>query len=290
MALPRPHPERIVTTSVPPTHHHTRRCLLALALGAAMPGARAQDFDQAVPGGVVSLALGAAAQRPLATLGDVPLMVLGDAAAWRALLGLSLATPPGRLAVQVRQDGRQRTISVTVKQKSYAVQALKVPPGHVDLSAADQARFERERAHQRQVIATHSAQPPASLRMQPPVAGPRSSSFGLRRIFNGQARNPHSGMDIAAPVGAPVHAPLPGRVIDTGDYFFNGQTVWLDHGAGLLSMLCHLSRIDTQVGDTVAVGQAVAAVGATGRVTGPHLHWSVSLNQAMVDPALFLEG
>ena len=89
-------------------------------------------------------------------------------------------------------------------------------------------------------------------------------------------------------MGSPVTAPLPGRVIDTGDYFFNGKTVWIDHGAGLLTMVCHLSLIQVKVGDVLGAGDPVGAVGATGRVTGPHLHWSVSLNRAMVDPALFL--
>jgi murein DD-endopeptidase MepM/ murein hydrolase activator NlpD len=247
-------------------------------------------FDAAVPGGVVSLPLGRSALQPQATLAGVPVLVMGSAAAgWVAVLGLPLAAKPGTqtLAVQDASGGTRR-LPFTVKAKRYAEQRLTVAPRHVDLSPDDLARHERERAHQRSVVATFSAQAPASLAMLQPVQGPRSSSFGLRRIFNGQARNPHSGMDIAAPVGAPVLAPLAGTVIDTGDYFFNGKTVWLDHGRGVLSLFCHLSAFDVAVGDTLSRGQRVAAVGATGRVTGPHLHWAVSLNQALVDPALFL--
>ena len=178
--------------------------------------------------------------------------------------------------------------------KQYAQQQLRVAPGTVDLSAADQARYERERDHQAKVMATFTEPPstplPHSLRMAVPTPGPRSSSFGLRRVFNGQARNPHSGMDIAAPTGTPIVAPLPARVIDVGDYFFNGNTVWLDHGGGLLSMVCHLSATTARMGDVLQTGDPVGAVGATGRVTGPHLHWGVMLNRTMVDPALFIDA
>ena len=130
---------------------------------------------------------------------------------------------------------------------------------------------------------------PSTLRLRVPTPGTRSSSFGLRRFFNGHARSPHGGMDIAAAAGTPVLAPAAGRVIDVGDYFFNGRTVWVDHGRGLLTMVCHLSAADVKPGDVVAAGERLGAVGATGRVTGPHLHWSVSLNRVMVDPALFIE-
>ena len=261
--------------------------LRAAALPQAWPRALA------VPGGVARLPLGPGAVRPAAHLRqgehDVPLLVVGDAQEWTALVGLALATAPGPAQITVRAaDGSTRTVAFTVAPKRYSEQRLQVAPGTVDLSPEDQARFERERAHQAQVMATFSTPLPEALAMQVPAPGRRSSSFGLRRVFNGQARNPHSGMDIAAPTGTPVAAPLPGRVIDVGDYFFNGNTVWLDHGGGLLTMYCHLSATDVQPGDVLQTGQRLGAVGATGRVTGPHLHWGVMLNRTMVDPALFL--
>ncbi len=188
-------------------------------------------------------------------------------------------------------DAPLRSIAYEIRPKKYLEQRLRVAPGHVDLSPDDQARYEREREHQLKVMATFSAPVDAdAFGMTAPVAGPRSSSFGLRRTFNGQARSPHSGMDIAAASGTPVNAPLAGQVIDTGDYFFNGATVWLDHGAGLLTMYCHLSQTSVRVGDVLRAGERLGAVGATGRATGPHLHWGVMLNRTMVDPALFLAG
>ena len=247
----------------------------------------------AVPGGVVRLSLGPAPQPPVAFVGEspqIPLLVLGDMIEWTAVVGIPLSAPVGaaHITVAATADRAARQVAYSVLDKRYREQRLSVAPRTVDLSPENQARYERERDHQAAVMATFSTPLPARLAMQVPTPGRRSSSFGLRRVFNGQARNPHSGMDIAAATGTPVNAPLAGKVIDTGDYFFNGQTVWLDHGGGLLSMVCHLSAIDVQVGDVVQTGQRVGAVGATGRATGAHLHWGVMLNRSMVDPALFL--
>lgn len=261
---------------------------------AATPQTTATDawpHASQVPGGIARLSLGPAAARPAAHAGDVPLLVLGDVMAWTALVGIPLAAVPGEASIAVQTEGGgQRQITYTIAPKRYSEQHLKVAPRTVDLSPEDLARYERERDHQAMVMSTFTTPLPlaSTLRMRVPVPGRRSSSFGLRRVFNGQARNPHSGMDIAAGSGTPVVAPLPGRVIDTGDYFFNGNTVWLDHGGGLLSMYCHLSAIAVVTGDVLKTGERLGAAGATGRVTGPHLHWGVMLNRTMVDPALFL--
>ncbi|MDR2325924.1 MAG: peptidoglycan DD-metalloendopeptidase family protein [Acidovorax sp.] len=277
------------------TRRHWLHQLAGFGLLAGAPwAARAADArvwpqDSRVPGGVARLSLGPSAQRPQVLADDVPVLVVGDMIEWTALVGIPLAASPGSRRVQVQDDNGQRTLHYQVLDKRYAEQRLKVAPKTVDLAPEDQARYEREHAHLQTVMAKFTTPlPDGSLRMRQPVPGRRSSSFGLRRVFNGQARNPHSGMDIAAPTGTPVLAPLPGTVVDVGDYFFNGGTVWLDHGGGLLSMYCHLSRMDCKVGDVLRTGDSFCKVGATGRVTGPHLHWGVLLNRSMVDPALFL--
>jgi murein DD-endopeptidase MepM/ murein hydrolase activator NlpD len=275
-------------------HHpqmHSRAILIMAMLCAAAAAAGAADLPQQrlAPGGIARIALGTSRRGTDASFSGVPVMVVPDGAQWTAVVGIALAAKPGTAALDVqRRDGTRASVPFTVKPFHYAEQRLTVAPGQVDLSKDDLARYERERTHLAEVAATFTETVPVALLLRQPTPGPRSSSFGLRRVFNGQSRNPHSGMDIAAAQGAPVIAPAAGRVIDTGNYFFNGNTVWLDHGAGLLTMVCHLSAINVKVGDEVGTGAVIGAVGATGRATGPHLHWSVSLNRAMVDPALLL--
>ena len=262
--------------------------VLALLLVTTLAQAAELPQQRLAPGGIARISLGASAKAPRARVDGVPVMVLRDGAQWVAVVGIRLSAAPGDASLVLQKDDTETTLPFAIKPFHYAEKRLKVAPGQVDLSPSDLARHEREAAHRNEVVATFSERVPGTLRFTQPVPGRRSGTFGLRRVFNGQARDPHSGMDIAAPRGTPVRAPAAGRVIDTGDYFFNGNTIWLDHGAGLLTMYCHLSAIGVKVGDMIPAGAPIGAVGMTGRSTGPHLHWTVSLNRAMVDPALFL--
>jgi murein DD-endopeptidase MepM/ murein hydrolase activator NlpD len=245
--------------------------------------------ENPVPGGIKILRLdSSAAAMPYVDTDGNRALVVQDGANWVAVIGIPLSAPLGMRKVVVRETDRRREIEFEVHDKHYVSQFLKVAPGQVNLSAADLARVNQDKMRIEHALARWSDAPPESLRLSQPVPGPRSSSFGSRRIFNGESRNPHSGMDIAAPSGTPVRIPIAGTVLDTGEFFFNGNTVFVDHGRGLISMYCHLSAIDVEPGQHLAAGARIGAVGMTGRATGPHLHWGLNLNRAWVDPELFL--
>jgi murein DD-endopeptidase MepM/ murein hydrolase activator NlpD len=225
-----------------------------------------------------------------ATLNGNRVLVMREAKRWVAVAGVPLSAAPGeKLSLQVRYpDQRFKQLDITVTRKKYPSQRLSVPRDQAELDPEQMKRYEQEREHLREVLRTFSDASPRSLAMREPVAGPRSGSFGSRRIINGEPRSPHSGMDIAAASGVPVLAAGAGRVIDVGEYLFLGRTVILDHGQGFLTLYSHLSEVNAAPGDTVTSGTIIGKVGTTGRATGPHLHFSVYLNTAAVDPAIFL--
>ena len=269
--------------------------VVALALLAASAVAAPSPVlprESRVPGGIAILELGDGEAPPGAVnFNDHRAPVLRTPGGWVALVGIPLDTAPGTHSArwQPPDEAEPRLLEFDVTPKQYEEQRLTVTNRrHVDPSKEDLERIAGERMRIDTALGTFTAERTPVLALQPPVAGRRSSSFGLRRYFNGQARNPHSGMDIAASTGTPIRSPAPGRVVEAGDFFFNGNTVFVDHGQGVVTMYCHLSRIDVKPGDEVAAGTILGLAGATGRVTGPHLHWGVAVNRALVDPALFL--
>jgi len=264
--------------------------LAALLPWSARAGARELPRSAPVPGGIAVVKLGRARTPPRARFEGERVMVTGEPSAWLAVVGIPLSAEAGRkLPLTVEREGRTRqTILVAVAPKDYATQYLTVKPEQVDLSPQDLARYEREREHLAKVRRTYSERAPASLRLVSPSEGVRSDSFGKRRFFNNQPRNPHNGLDISAPEGTPIVAAGAGTVLDVGEYFFSGHTVTLDHGRGFLTLYAHMSAVAVRQGAPVASGSPIGRVGATGRVTGAHLHFSVFLNAVAVDPALFL--
>jgi murein DD-endopeptidase MepM/ murein hydrolase activator NlpD len=246
-------------------------------------------LDHPVPGGIAVIKLGPAAQTPQASFQNKPVLVVkGPDQQWLAVVGLALNVPAGQQTILVK-GAASREISFTVQDKKYKEQRLTIKnTRQVNPLPEDLKRINLEMAAQNQAYQVFSSKTPSNIIFDKPVEGPLSSPFGLKRFFNGEPRAPHSGLDFAVPTGTPIKAPADGKVILIGHYFFNGNTVFLDHGQGLISMYCHLSVIDVAVGDRLGRGEVLGKVGATGRVTGAHLHWNVSLNDARIDPAILI--
>ena len=262
--------------------------ILTMATGSAL----ALPLASNVPGGIARVPLGTLLDypdKPKAWLDGQSVWVAADDGHWVAVVGVPLDTPTGTKTLRVATNRGERSVSFPVVEKRYAEQHVRLKDSSkITLSPDDEKRALAEieriqslKKHWREVDDTDSS-------FIRPADGRLSSRFGLRQIFSGAPRAPHSGLDFAAPRGAPVITAASGRVLAMDDYFFNGKTVFVDHGNGLLSMYCHLDRIDVQPGDTLRKGQRLGLAGATGRASGPHLHWSVVLNGTMVDPELFL--
>ena len=244
-----------------------------------------------VPGGIAVVILPADAEPASARYRDRKVLVTrNEDNDYIAVIGLSLGSKPGRHYLKVKNtSGETQNLGFQVDDKAYEEQHITIKDKRkVNPEKRDMERITRESKQIKSALRHWSQQDDVSLTFEKPVEGPTSSPFGLRRFFNEQARNPHSGLDIAAPEGTPIRAPAAGTVIETGDFFFNGNTVLLDHGQGLVTMYCHMNRIEVTPGQTVNGGDILGEVGMSGGVTGPDLHWGVSLNDARIDPLLFL--
>ena len=252
----------------------------------------AQDLPQEsyVPGGIAIIPTGIKTDnKPELKFGKLKVATIQKNDEWYAVIGIPLKQKIGQAELLVTENKLVRSkVQFEVIDKKYRTQELTVKPGQVNLSKESLARHNKEKPFIRKAKRTWTDVSEVPFKFIYPVEGPRSSSFGLRRVFNGESRNPHSGMDIAADTGTPILSVADGTVIETGDYFFNGNTVFVDHGQGLITFYCHMSKIDAQKGDVVKQGKKIGEVGATGRVTGPHLHFGVQLNRTWINPALLL--
>ena len=261
----------------------TRRLLISLLL---LCSTWAVAEDGAWPGGIAFMDLGPAEGAvPTVKYGGKRVLVMNSDGRWRAAIGVPLESATGNSTITL-SDGA--TLSFDVAEHAYSEQHLEVAKSYVSLSDEALERVGREREIIDAALTNWRDVSIDGIDLKPPVDGRRSSSFGLRRFFNNEPRSPHKGMDIAASEGTPILAPRSGVIAATGDYYFNGNTVFIDHGQGFVTMYCHLSEIGVEDGQTVAAGETIGKVGATGRVTGPHLHFGIYLNGTAVDPALLL--
>jgi murein DD-endopeptidase MepM/ murein hydrolase activator NlpD len=267
----------------------TRNDFALLLLGLFLAtGVAAAPEHAPWPGGIAVIDVGPVeAPRPTVEFGERRVLVTKNGNRWLAAVGIPLDAPAGELSIRVNTA---RDITFEVREHAYREQRLTVKnKKHVTPDEAQLERIGRERKIIDSALTNWRDVDVDSVTLATPVDGPRSSSFGLRRFFNDQPRSPHKGMDIAAPEGTVIAMPRDGVVSATGDYFFNGKTVIIDHGQGFVTMYCHLSTIGVNDGQQLDAGEPIGAVGATGRVTGPHLHFGTYLNGTAVDPALLLQ-
>ena len=248
----------------------------------------AMPTESAVPGGVVILPINTA-DKPNVTFYDRKVMVIGEPNDWQAIVGIPLTAEVGNHNINIKSGELNTSMQFEVKNKEYEAQYLTIKNKRkVNPYKEDMDRIIKEKKIIGAAKSHWRATDQIALSFIKPAEGPYSSPFGLKRFFNNQPRRPHSGLDIAAPTGTPIIAPADGVVINTGDYFFNGNTIFIDHGQGLITMYCHMDTIDIAEGTEVKTGEKIGEIGSTGRVTGAHLHWSVILNNTTVDPLLFL--
>ncbi|MED5340892.1 MAG: M23 family metallopeptidase [Pseudomonadota bacterium] len=257
----------------------------ALLIGLALPATTAFANATSVPGGVYAWSVPAGASD--IRFQNNPVFVVGQT----ALVGIPIRQALGRAQITFVYEGQDQTHTFEIVDKRYTEQRITLQ--NKEMVSPNPKQLERIRAEskrQRAIYATVSAPMDLSTGFSMPLEGITTSLYGHRRFFNDQPRSPHSGLDIAAPTGTPIVAPAQARVALVDDLYYNGKSVFLDHGQGLITMYCHLSEQTVSTGELVQQDQVIGLVGATGRVTGPHLHWSVSLNGYRIDPLAFREA
>jgi murein DD-endopeptidase MepM/ murein hydrolase activator NlpD len=271
-------------------HYFFRLSLFTLALP-ALAYADLPTFSN-VPGGVALVPIGGTVAipiRPQAWLGKKPVLVTSNLDQWVAVVGLPLDITTGPHELSMKIGDETKVQSFEVKPKDYPEQHITLKDNSkVELSATDLERAGRELSIIQKLKLHWRDAKDNDLAFIIPAQGKLGGRFGVHRFFNEEPRAPHAGLDVSVDSGTSVKASTAGMVLAIGDYFFNGKTVFVDHGNGLITMYCHLKRIDVLTGQTVGKGQRLGLSGQTGRATGPHLHWSVILNGAMVDPELFI--
>jgi len=200
-------------------------------------------------------------------------------------MGIDMDVKPGPHEVSYKMGNASGSWQLEIGPREFASEALTVESKYTDLDKATLDRVAKERTRLAKIWKTVTKERLWAKSFVKPADGPNGSPFGLRRFFNKKPKSPHSGLDIKAPAGSGIFASNAGRVVVASDLFFTGNTVVIDHGLGLYTIYAHMSRIDVKEGDLVERSQALGLVGATGRVTGPHLHWAVKLGGARVDPS-----
>jgi len=243
-----------------------------------------------VPGGIAIVDLKRTDKAPNFTFNGKSILTVSHQGTLMAIVGLPLDLNPGEHFIQGHWGNEEslQKIFFSVVDKQYTTQKIQIKNKRkVNPYAEDMDRIlsEKKRKQKARRVFTQAT---VDVDLLQPVKGIMTGSYGRQRIFNGQKKRPHSGMDIAAAKGTPVLAPSAGKVIELGDFFFSGNLVYIDHGQGLITLFAHLSKTNVKLGQIIKKGAVIGEVGATGRVTGPHLHWSLGLNGTWIDPELFL--
>jgi murein DD-endopeptidase MepM/ murein hydrolase activator NlpD len=241
------------------------------------------------PGDIVTVVVSNASGPVKGTFNGKPVYFNKAKKTFKALVGIDLKIKPGKYPLEVAIKGKKILKDIMIGKKKYPIQRLTLPDDMVNLSPENEARADREQARTSAIWPVDSVRIWRGSFIEPLPEKKVGTVFGVKRFINKIPKNPHSGVDITAEKGEPVHAPNNGVAVLVADLFFSGNSVVLDHGQGLYTMFFHLSKINVTYGQTVMKGDVIGLVGSTGRSTGAHLHWGVRMQGARVDPLQLID-